>query len=48
MTLTKNLEKKVLKTIKDYNLIKQNDKILVALSGGKDSITALDILNKNS
>ena len=40
------LKEKVLKTIKKYNLIKQNDKIVCAVSGGPDSICMLDILRK--
>ncbi len=39
------LIKKVGKTIKKYNLIEQGDRILVALSGGKDSLTLLKILH---
>ena len=38
-------EKKVLNTITNYKLIDKNDKIAVALSGGKDSLTVLNILN---
>ena len=50
-TLCKNcfieyFEKKVKKTIADYNLIDKNDHIIVAASGGKDSITTLYLLNK--
>ncbi len=37
---------KVLETIKKYNLIEQNDKILCAVSGGPDSICMLDILRR--
>lgn len=37
---------KVKETIKKYNLISKNDKIVVAVSGGPDSITLLDILYK--
>lgn len=36
----------VKKTIKEYNLIEKDDKIIVATSGGKDSITILYLLNK--
>ena len=39
----KNLMKDVLKTIKKYNLIQENDKIVVGVSGGPDSMTMLDI-----
>lgn len=35
---------KVKETIEKYNLINQNDKILVAVSGGPDSISLLNIL----
>ena len=42
------LEKKLLhyigKAISDYNLIQNNDRILVCLSGGKDSFTMLHLL----
>ena len=34
----KELWKKFLKAINDFNLIEEGDKILVAISGGKDSI----------
>jgi len=36
----------VLKTIQKYNLIKANDKIVLGVSGGPDSLFMLDILNK--
>jgi tRNA(Ile)-lysidine synthase TilS/MesJ len=39
-----HLIKKVGKTIKKYNLIERGDRILVAVSGGKDSLTLLKIL----
>jgi tRNA(Ile)-lysidine synthase len=39
------LIEKVIKTIEKYNLIEQGDKIIVAVSGGPDSICLLDILN---
>ena len=37
------LKKEVLNTIKEYNLISRNDKIVLAVSGGPDSITMLHI-----
>ena len=38
--------KKVLETIKKYNLIEKGDKIVLGVSGGPDSITMLDILKQ--
>lgn len=40
------LEKTVLETIKKYNLINENDKIVIGVSGGPDSISLLTVLNK--
>lgn len=40
------LETKVKKTITQFKLLTQNDKIVVAVSGGKDSLTLLYLLNK--
>jgi uncharacterized protein (TIGR00269 family) len=40
-----SINEKVLKNIRKYNLIKKGDKVLMALSGGKDSVVALHILN---
>lgn len=40
------MQQKVLETIKKYNLIKDGDKVIVGVSGGPDSISLLDILNK--
>ena len=37
-------ERKVLNTIHNYKLIDKNDKVGVAVSGGKDSLTVLNIL----
>lgn len=42
----KYFEKKVLYTIRKYNLIDKKDKVAVAFSGGKDSLTLLYVLNK--
>ncbi|MFC1768574.1 TIGR00269 family protein [Nanoarchaeota archaeon] len=39
-------EKKVLKTIRKFKLIEKNDKICVALSGGKDSLSLLYLLKR--
>lgn len=41
-----DLEKRVEKVITDYKLINNGDKVAVALSGGKDSVLTLHILNK--
>jgi|BEDMetMinimDraft_2_1075160.scaffolds.fasta_scaffold01411_1 uncharacterized protein (TIGR00269 family) len=38
--------KKAVKTIKHYNMIEIGDKILLAVSGGKDSIVLVDIMGK--
>lgn len=40
------ITKKVKKTIKQYNLINDNDKIVIGVSGGPDSICLLNILNE--
>lgn len=37
-------EKKVRKTVRDYKLVEKNDIIAVAISGGKDSLSVLSIL----
>lgn len=42
----KYVERKVAKTISEYKLVEKNDFIGVAVSGGKDSITVLHLLNK--
>ncbi len=42
----RSIEKKVKKNIRINNLISKNDKICVALSGGKDSTACLYILNE--
>lgn len=42
----RNIENTVRKTVEDYKLLESEDKIAVALSGGKDSILTLHMLNK--
>lgn len=39
------MEETVLKTIEKYNLINENDKIILGVSGGPDSLFMLNILN---
>ena len=39
------MEEKVLETIKKYNLIENGDSIVLAVSGGPDSIAMLNIFN---
>ena len=43
-TRRKNLEDKILSTIYEYNLIKPKDIVLVAVSGGPDSMCLLNSL----
>lgn len=39
--------KKMGRAILDYNMIEENEKILVAVSGGKDSVSLIDLLYEN-
>ncbi len=40
------IKKRVDKTIKEYGLIEENDRILIGLSGGKDSLALVEILGE--
>ena len=40
------IKEKVIKTIKQYNLIESGDKVVLGVSGGPDSITMLYLLNE--
>lgn len=44
VTPSKELSKLVGEAIKDFDMIKEGDSILIALSGGKDSLSLLHIL----
>jgi len=43
-TLGRRLSRTMLRTVTGYGLIEERDRILVAISGGKDSYTMLDLL----
>ena len=43
---TKSIAKKTAKTISKYNMIKHDDLVAVAVSGGKDSLVLLTVINE--
>ncbi len=43
---TKRIEKNIYQTISKYKMLKPNDKIVVGVSGGKDSLSLLYNLNQ--
>ena len=42
----KHYQRRVERTIKKFKLIQKNDKVLVAVSGGKDSLSCADVLHQ--
>ena len=46
--LFRKIEDKIKRAIFDYGLINDGDRILVGLSGGKDSLALVDLLGRRS
>ncbi len=45
---TKSIQRKVAKTISKYSMIRHGERVAVAVSGGKDSLSLLHILNNSA
>ena len=46
--LMSRIERRLMKGIVDYNLVEDGDHILVALSGGKDSLALTELLARRA
>ena len=46
--LFRKIEEKVKRAIFEYSLIANGDRILIGLSGGKDSLALVDLLGRRS
>ena len=46
--IRRKIERRFNKALKDYNLLSDGDRILIALSGGKDSLAMLELLAARS
>ena len=46
--LLRRIEKRFMKGIVNYGLIENDDRILIALSGGKDSLALLELLARRA
>ena len=44
--MNNNIEQKVIKFIDEKNLIEKNDRVLIALSGGPDSVFLIHLLSR--
>lgn len=44
--LFRKIERKMIKAIYDYGMITDGDRIMIGLSGGKDSLALVDLLGR--